>query len=115
MNARETLAIRVWFFLMIIGFGVLLGVAVGERHVAVPKCPEDSMIVGQGDFHDGRWERYTCGPAADSVVTSPDGVDSWACQWMQAWRKELPVHMEPALTAHEAAIADEAVSGVCYP
>ena len=30
-----------------------------------PSCWEDSVLVGVGDFEDGRWEEYRCGPALD--------------------------------------------------
>ena len=30
-----------------------------------PSCWEDSVIVGVGDFEDGRWEEYRCGPSLD--------------------------------------------------
>lgn len=34
------------------------------RH-RIPECPEDSLLVGIGDFEAGRWEAYECGPARD--------------------------------------------------
>ena len=27
----------------------------------LPRCPEDAVLVGTGDFHDGRWSEYRCG------------------------------------------------------
>ena len=34
----------------------------------MPRCVEDVVIVGTGDFENGRWDAYTCGPAADDYV-----------------------------------------------
>ena len=31
----------------------------------LPQCPEDTVIVGTGDYHAGRWTAYECGPAVD--------------------------------------------------
>jgi hypothetical protein len=31
----------------------------------IPKCQEDVVLVGIGDFEDGRWDSYICGPAVD--------------------------------------------------
>ena len=31
----------------------------------IPLCPEDSVLVGIGDFEGGQWEAYACGPAWD--------------------------------------------------
>lgn len=33
----------------------------------IPACPEDAMLVGTGQFADGRWDAYVCGPAVDDV------------------------------------------------
>lgn len=34
---------------------------------AVPRCEEDAVLVGTGQFEDGRWSAYTCGPAAGDL------------------------------------------------
>ena len=34
-----------------------------------PSCWEDSVLVGVGDFENGRWTEYRCGPALDDFVT----------------------------------------------
>jgi hypothetical protein len=34
----------------------------------VPRCPEDSVIVGFGEFEDGLWDYYGCGPAVDDYT-----------------------------------------------
>ena len=31
----------------------------------IPQCAEDVVLVGIGDFEDGRWTSYICGPAVD--------------------------------------------------
>ena len=31
----------------------------------LPRCTEDAVLVGIGDFEDGRWTAYACGPAVD--------------------------------------------------
>ena len=31
----------------------------------LPSCPEDSTLVGGGNFERGRWSYYLCGPAMD--------------------------------------------------
>lgn len=31
----------------------------------LPQCQEDVVIVGVGDFENGRWSDYECGPAVD--------------------------------------------------
>jgi hypothetical protein len=28
-------------------------------------CEEDAVLVGVGEFEDGRFEQYACGPALD--------------------------------------------------
>lgn len=30
-----------------------------------PRCQEDAVILGQGEFNDGRYEFYICGPSVD--------------------------------------------------
>ena len=34
----------------------------------IPACPEDAVIVGEGNFVNGRWDSYTCGHAMDDLV-----------------------------------------------
>lgn len=33
--------------------------------VEMPKCPEDSVLVGTGDFSSGLWDSYLCIPFDD--------------------------------------------------
>ena len=36
---------------------------------SIPQCHEDVVLVGVGDFENGRWSSYACGPAVDDFVT----------------------------------------------
>lgn len=40
----------------------------------VPACAEDVVLVGQGDFVDGYWSEYVCGPAVDDYVDGDIGT-----------------------------------------
>lgn len=34
----------------------------------VPRCPEDAVILGAGEYHpNGFWDYYICGPSVDGV------------------------------------------------
>lgn len=37
----------------------------GAYNSRVPQCAEDVVLVGQGEFENGQWQYYTCGPALD--------------------------------------------------
>lgn len=37
----------------------------------VPRCPEDSTLVGTGAYSAGRWTAYACGPAVDDWTVTP--------------------------------------------
>lgn len=34
----------------------------------VPACQEDSVLIGNGQFTNGYWSRYECGPAVDDYI-----------------------------------------------
>ena len=34
---------------------------------SLPRCEEDQYIVGYGEFEDGTWASYGCGPAVDDA------------------------------------------------
>ena len=34
----------------------------------VPACVEDSVIVGFGEYENGYWTHYSCGPAVDDYA-----------------------------------------------
>ena len=38
------------------------------RPAVMEACPEDSVLVGEGQYSEGRWTRYVCGPARDDYV-----------------------------------------------
>ena len=57
---------------VIIAIALLCGVALyyAETHTDLrlyhmPECAEDVVLVGVGDYVDGRWTAYVCGPAVD--------------------------------------------------
>ena len=35
---------------------------------SIPACQEDAVLVGTGDFENGRWTAYDCGPARDDLL-----------------------------------------------
>lgn len=39
--------------------------------VYLPQCPEDEAIRGTGEFDNGRWSSYECGPAWDDFPIDP--------------------------------------------
>ncbi len=50
-----------------------VGFAVGldfHSQPPLPHCPEDAVIVGTGQFHNGTWTAYRCGPARDDFRTT---------------------------------------------
>lgn len=41
----------------------------------IADCPEDSLLRGTGQFEDGQWTSYVCGPAVDDrVITVQPGA-----------------------------------------
>ncbi len=61
---------------MIVLFSAFIGFIFGTHSAPVertqsirvwgpPHCQEDEVLVGVGDFSDGRWAEYICGPALD--------------------------------------------------
>lgn len=47
--------------------GIGLGAVGGYlgRSALMPVCQEDAVLIGEGSFEGGRWDRYGCGPAVD--------------------------------------------------
>lgn len=39
----------------------------------LPDCPEDAVLIGHGQFENGRWDTYGCGPARDDYVEGENG------------------------------------------
>lgn len=57
-------------FAALIALGFVLALLTGARpgsgfDSTLPRCPEDSVLVGTGAFEDGHWTTYACGPAFD--------------------------------------------------
>lgn len=60
----------------------VLGIAVWAVGVAgvmgalsvpiVPRCEEDAVLIGVGDFDNGRWSAHECGPAVDDYIGGKD-------------------------------------------
>ena len=50
--------------LAILCAGVLLGI-MGYHFIVIPPCAEDVVLIGTGDFVNGRWSSYQCGTALD--------------------------------------------------
>ena len=46
---------------------LLVGGTAGYMLV-IPRCSEDVVLVGEGEFDAGRWSDYSCGPAVDDLV-----------------------------------------------
>lgn len=34
----------------------------------LPTCPEDAVLIGHGQFDNGRWDSYHCGPSVDDYI-----------------------------------------------
>ncbi len=74
MNRRDELVM-----LLLIVMVFVMGLVAGElsQHTndlqmtlaweqrRIPLCPEDSVLVGAGDYEAGQWDAYDCGPALD--------------------------------------------------
>lgn len=44
----------------IVGFFAVAIVALASMHDSIPKCQEDEIIVGNGDYSHGKWDWYSC-------------------------------------------------------
>ena len=49
-----------------------------DYYRVIPQCQEDAVLVGVGDFENGRWTRYVCGPALDD------------CTAVKQWQPYIP-------------------------
>lgn len=55
--------------IFILGLSIIIGTAaLISESMAMPRCSEDAIIIGGGDFVDGRWTYYSCGPARDDYL-----------------------------------------------
>lgn len=57
---RIVVAFIIMFFATIIAAYVF-----GGHAPVLPRCHEDQVIVGIGQFDDGLWSEYQCGPSLD--------------------------------------------------
>ena len=61
-----------WWAIVVIVLIVAVAVTVGMsivKYEPYPTCAEDVVLVGKGNFIQGRWTYYVCGPA----------LDDWGC------------------------------------
>lgn len=57
---------RFWVALALAG-GLTLGIWTDRAlNPLPPVCPEDEVLIGVGNYSEGRWDLYACGPARDS-------------------------------------------------
>lgn len=58
---------RVAYVVAVLALLFAFGYAAGQARATddLPDCPEDSVLVGVGNFQSGHWDTYTCGPARD--------------------------------------------------
>jgi hypothetical protein len=49
---------------------LMLGYEAGRGDFQPPPCPEDAVLLGVGNYEDGRWDAYWCGPARDDYKKS---------------------------------------------
>lgn len=59
-----TRSVLLGLLIFIASIGAVAGAAV-ERIATTPRCQEDAVLIGTGDFQGGRWTAYACGPAVD--------------------------------------------------
>ena len=51
-------------------FALLLATLRLQTTRRIPQCYEDAVLVGIGDFDNGRWDTYVCGPALDDCLAT---------------------------------------------
>jgi|GEM_PF-5413948 len=47
---------------------VLVAAVTAGHDDRLPRCVEDAVIIGSGDFVDGLWSTYICGPSVDDYT-----------------------------------------------
>ena len=60
MKDFNDLIIAIAIFILAIAAATYIG-----RLMYIPQCQEDVVLVGIGQFENGRWDNYICGPAVD--------------------------------------------------
>lgn len=86
-----------------VGVGITAASAEEDRP-RVPRCAEDEMVDGRGDFENGRWSRYVCVHPEDVAAgeiehhyndpTIYATVRGSVCEHGRFWRREVGI--EPA-------------------
>ena len=60
---------RVAYIVAALALAFCVGLQAGRSEPdPMPKCPEDSVLVGVGSFERGHWDAFECGPARDDYV-----------------------------------------------
>ena len=48
----------------------IFGAGGSDQNISIPiGCPEDAVLMGMGEYENGRFENYACGPAVDDFYT----------------------------------------------
>ena len=70
-NERLLTVLEVVLLIAVIMFllGIIYMASELETRSPVSRCQEDVVLVGQGQFQDGKWDYYVCGPNLDDYVT----------------------------------------------
>ncbi len=69
MNSDDRVTALVVVALLIGALAIFAGMSYSDYLTKrMPQCQEDVVLVGQGDFIEGRWTYYTCGPALDDYM-----------------------------------------------
>ena len=69
MKDFNDLIIAIAIFILAITAATYIG-----RLMYIPQCHEDAVIVGIGDFENGRWTEYICGPSLDDFNYDWNGL-----------------------------------------
>ncbi len=66
MNIRQVVSS---LSLIIIALVFLLTLSIALRlNPTLPRCYEDAVLVGAGQFENGQWDNYICGPSFDDYT-----------------------------------------------
>lgn len=77
---------------------LVIGVAWGnytDTRRVVPKCQEDAVVVGRGDFTHGRWDRYACGASVDDYQRGEGSVKPLGVRLQQTAGNGFEVIYDP--------------------
>jgi len=67
---RKTRVLKsiLYVLIVLIIAGLLTGLVYTSTSRPVDPCYEDSVLVGEGQFENGRWTFYVCGPSIDDFT-----------------------------------------------